>query len=97
MFSASGTTHYISGVAEIFYIYFSKVFPLRPTTDGANSLYLIEPSAEGFKPISKADLLVDNSGAAPRGAMGNWAPMALADGMLLIRNQTTMKCVKVAK
>ena len=66
-------------------------------TDGANALYLIEPSAEGFKPISKADLLVDNSGAAPRGAMGNWAPMALADGMLLIRNQTTMKCVKVTK
>ncbi|MBR2073337.1 MAG: PQQ-binding-like beta-propeller repeat protein, partial [Alistipes sp.] len=66
-------------------------------TDGANALYLIEPSAEGFKPISKADLLVSEGGNAPRGAIGNWAPMALADGLLLIRNQNTMKCVKVTK
>ncbi len=66
-------------------------------TDGANSLYLIEPSAEGFKPISKADLLVDDSGAMQGGRNGNWAPLALADGMLLIRNHSTMKCVKVTK
>jgi hypothetical protein len=66
-------------------------------TDGANALYLIEPSAEGFKPLAKADLLVSEGGNAPRGAMGNWAPMALADGLLLIRNQNTMKCVKVTK
>ncbi|MBO5686771.1 MAG: PQQ-binding-like beta-propeller repeat protein [Alistipes sp.] len=66
-------------------------------TDGANSLYLIEPSAEGFKPISKADLLVDDSGAMPAGRNGNWAPLALADGMLLIRNHSKMMCVKVTK
>jgi hypothetical protein len=66
-------------------------------TDGANTLYLIEPSAESFKPISKAALLVDDSGAMPSGQNGNWAPLALADGMLLIRNHAKMMCVKVTK
>ena len=66
-------------------------------TDGADTLYLIEPSADGFKPISKADLLADNSGATPAGRNGNWAPLALADGMLIIRNHSKMMCVKVTK
>ena len=66
-------------------------------TDGADTLYFIEPSAESFKPISKAALLVDDSGAMPSGQNGNWAPLALADGMLLIRNHAKMMCVKVTK
>jgi hypothetical protein len=69
-------------------------------TDGANTLYLIEPSPEGFKPISSAPLLASCDAAQQGGRMaqaGNWAPMALADGMLLIRNQNKMMCVKVTK
>ena len=69
-------------------------------TDGADTLYLIEPSAEGYKPISTAPLLAGGAGAGEMGGRmtnGNWAPLALADGMLLIRNHTTMKCVKVTK
>lgn len=63
-------------------------------TDGANALYLIDPSPEGYKQISKADLL--KSDIATEG-QGNWAPLALADGMLLIRNHSKMMCVKVTK
>ena len=69
-------------------------------TDGADTLYLIEPSPEGYKPISTAPLLAGGAGAAEMGgsfANGNWAPLALADGMLLIRNHNVMKCVKVTK
>lgn len=69
-------------------------------TDGASSLYLIEPSAEGYKQISAAPLLAGGDGTAELGgrmANGNWAPLALADGLLLIRNHQVMKCVKVTK
>ena len=76
-------------------------------TDGLNSLYLIQPDPTGFKPLAKADLLAPaQTGDAPqggqmnRGMMGrssNWAPIALSDGKLLIRNQQKMFCVKVAK
>lgn len=65
-------------------------------TDGANSLYLIEPSPEGFKPLAKSDLLAVE-GAPQQGRNGNWAPLALADGKLLVRNHQKMFCVKVAK
>lgn len=57
-------------------------------TDGLNSLYLIEPNSKGFKQIAKADMFT--------GGTQNWAPMALADGKLLIRDQTKMLCLKVA-
>lgn len=64
-------------------------------TDGANALYLVEPSPEGYKQLAKADLL--KSDIATEG-QGNWAPMALAgDGLLLIRNHSKMMCVKVTK
>ena len=69
-------------------------------TDGADTLYLIEPSPEGYKPISTAPLLAGGEGVAQQGGRfvnGNWAPLALADGMLLIRNHNVMKCVKVVK
>ena len=49
-------------------------------------LYLIEPNAEGFKMLSCADLLDTQE---------CWAPLALADGRLLIRDQRQMKCVLV--
>jgi hypothetical protein len=69
-------------------------------TDGAKLLYLIEPSPEGFKPISSVALLDLKAGderMARRFATQNWAPIALADGKLLIRDQSQMFCVKVAE
>jgi outer membrane protein assembly factor BamB len=72
-------------------------------TDGARSLYLIEPDPSGFKALAKADVLSEGGteagGIAARvgGSTQNWAPIALADGKLLIRDQNLMKCVKVAK
>lgn len=72
-------------------------------TDGANKLYLIEPDPGGFKPLASADLLkpggVNTSNRMTNfgGPTQNWAPIALADGKLLIRDQSRMMCVKVAR
>ena len=57
-------------------------------TDGSKSLYLIEPDPTAFKPISKADFLEGSQ---------NWAPLALADGKLIIRDQNKMLCLKVVQ
>ena len=57
-------------------------------TDGTRDLYLIEPDPVAFKPVASAELL--NTGL-------NWAPIALADCKLLIRDQTQLKCVRIAK
>ena len=59
-------------------------------------------SAEAFKPIASSNLLEEGSEAAKaelggRFPNGNWAPLALADGKLLIRNHSILRCVKVAK
>jgi outer membrane protein assembly factor BamB len=72
-------------------------------TDGANKLYLIEPDPAGFKSLASADLLkqggVDTRNRMTNfgGPTQNWAPIALADGKLLIRDQSRMMCVKVVK
>ena len=72
-------------------------------TDGANKLYLIEPDPAGFKSLASADLLkqggvnMSNRMTNFGGPTQNWAPLALADGKLLIRDQSRMMCVKVAK
>jgi hypothetical protein len=57
-------------------------------TDGNKKLYVIEPDASTFKPLVSAELLEGNQ---------NWAPLALSDGKLLIRNQSQLKCVQVAR
>jgi outer membrane protein assembly factor BamB len=57
-------------------------------TDGNTKLYLIEPDPAGFKPLASAVLLEPAN---------NWAPIALVDGRLLIRDQKQMKCVLVAQ
>ncbi|GAI68496.1 unnamed protein product, partial [marine sediment metagenome] len=47
-----------------------------------------------------AELLGSKAGderMAARFATQNWAPLALADGKLLIRDQTRLMCVKVAE
>ena len=73
---------------------------LMLATDGAKTLYLIEPDPSAFKPLAKAELLAeqksDDPGASRFGTQ-NWAPIALADGKLLIRDQSRMLCVKVAE
>ncbi len=56
--------------------------------DGSTKLYLIDPDPSGFKPLVSAELLESGE---------NWAPIALADGKLLIRDQKQMKCVVVAQ
>jgi outer membrane protein assembly factor BamB len=69
-------------------------------TDGAESLYLIEPDPSEFKPIASTELLGAESGDDPmasRFGTQNWAPLALADGKLLIRDQSRMMCVKVVE
>ncbi len=49
-------------------------------------LYLIEPVPTGFKKLASAKLL---------GTSQCWAPLALSDGKLVIRDQEQMKCVLV--
>ena len=69
-------------------------------TDGLQTLYLIEPDPTAFKPISKAAVLREGrfeGMSAMGGSTQNWAPIALADGKLLIRDQNRMLCIKVAK
>lgn len=69
---------------------------LMLSTNGASKLYLIEPDPSAFKPIASADLL--NSAAGSKKITNqNWAPLALSDGKLLIRDQSQLICVKVAK
>jgi outer membrane protein assembly factor BamB len=57
-------------------------------TDGNTKLYLIEPSPAGFKPIASAVILEPGD---------NWAPLALADGTLLVRGQKVLKALQVAR
>jgi outer membrane protein assembly factor BamB len=73
-------------------------------TDGRNTLYLIEPDPSGFKPLASSELLKEGGTSSDDplasrvgGATQNWAPLALADGKLLIRDQSQLKCVKVAQ
>jgi hypothetical protein len=48
------------------------------------TLHLIEPSPEGYKELAQAKLFSGKE---------MWAPMALSQGKLLVRNQEEMKCV----
>jgi len=57
-------------------------------TDGNKSLFLIGPDPNEFKPLASVELLEPGQ---------NWAPIALADGKLLIRDQKKMLCLKVAE
>jgi outer membrane protein assembly factor BamB len=67
------------------------------STDGSSKLYLIEPDPSAFRPIASAALLVVASGTDTKFGTQNWAPLALTDGKLLIRDQSRLMCVKVAK
>ncbi len=58
----------------------------------AATLYLMEPSPEGYNQLDKAKLLEGKGGR--RGAVA-WGPMALSGGKLILRDQRQMKCVDV--
>ena len=66
-------------------------------TDGASKLYLIQPDPSGFKPIATADVLKAEQMEDQRFPAQNWAPLALVDGKLLIRDQSRLICVRIAK
>ena len=78
-------------------------------TDGRKTLYVIEPDSSGFKPLVSAEALkeggtgstnnpnYDQLAAEFGGSTQNWAPMALADGKLLIRDQRHLLCVRVTR
>ncbi|MBS2099148.1 outer membrane protein assembly factor BamB family protein [Carboxylicivirga linearis] len=72
-------------------------------TDGVQSLYLIKPDPSEYKPISSAQILapegtkVEGAALQVGGSTQNWAPIALADGKLIIRDQNRIMCVKVAE
>ena len=72
-------------------------------TDGRKTLYLIEPDPSGFKQLASAELLgeagTSSEGIAARvgGRTQNWAAIALSDGKLLIRDQSQLRCVRVAQ
>lgn len=53
-------------------------------------LTLAEARPEGFKELARAKVLKARSGYA-------WAPMALADGKLLVRDQDELKCLEVKR
>ena len=57
-------------------------------TDGNTRLYLVEPNPAGFKPLASAEILEPGD---------NWAPLALADGTLIVRGQKQMKALRVAQ
>lgn len=66
-------------------------------TDGDKTLFLIEPAPSAFKPLASAEVLEIVAVAEPKYGNQNWAPIALADGKLLIRDQSQIVCVKVAE
>ncbi len=47
-------------------------------------LHIVEPSPAGFKTLGKTKVL---------GGKEIWAPLALADGKLVIRDQSQIKCL----
>jgi hypothetical protein len=56
------------------------------SSDGEKMLYLIEPTPDEFRVLAQAELLDTKQ---------SWAPLALSDGKLIIRDQKQMKCVLV--
>ena len=76
---------------------------LMLASDGFKTLYLIDPDPTAFKAITKAELLGEGGGATEGmesmigSSTQNYAPIALADGKLLIRDQNRMLCIEVAE
>jgi len=51
-------------------------------------LFKVEPDPAGFKPLASAVMLEPGT---------NWAPLALVDGKLFIRDQKELKVLQVAQ
>ncbi len=51
-------------------------------------LIMVIFALSGFKPLASAELLESGD---------NWAPLALVDGKLLIRDHKNVKCIVVAQ
>jgi outer membrane protein assembly factor BamB len=73
-------------------------------SDGARSLYLVEPNPSEFKQLASAELFPEGTAGSENdiasrvgGRNQNWAPMGLADGKLLLRDQTHLKCLRIAQ
>lgn len=78
---------------------------LMLSTDGMSKLYLIQPDPSAFKPLASTDLLKEGGTGSANdqlaskvgGSTQNWAPLALVNGKLIIRDQGRLMCVKVVK
>ncbi len=73
-------------------------------TDGRTGLYLVEPDSAAFHPVAFYDALKEEVVTSEEGqttsrprAVQNWAPLAISDGKLLIRDQSRMMCVRIAE
>ena len=66
-------------------------------TDGISKLYLIQPDPAAFKSIAVSDVLKAEQMEDQRFPAQNWAPLALADGKLLIRDQSRLMCIRIAR
>jgi outer membrane protein assembly factor BamB len=76
-------------------------------TDGKTKLYLVQPDPSAFMPVASADILKEGGTGSSNdpnydqvaleygGPTQNWAPMALSDGTLLIRDQRRLICIKI--
>ena len=74
--------------AGAFLIADGLIFVLHGKT---GELCLAEASPAGYKELARAKVLTPAQGDHV------WAPMALADGKLLVRDQHQMKCLEVRK
>jgi outer membrane protein assembly factor BamB len=54
---------------------------------GDGTLFLIEASPEGYRELGKAKVLATRD---------VWAPLALSEGKLLVRDQKTLKCLDIS-
>lgn len=66
------------------------------STDGVTGLWLVEPDPSGFKPLVSAQTLKETGETQGGVENQNWAPIALSNGKLLVRNQNRLICVKIA-
>ena len=65
-------------------------------TDGVTGLWLVEPDPAAFKSLASAAQILKETDVAGGIDNQNWAPIALSNGKLLIRNQNRLFCVRVA-
>ena len=64
--------------------------------DGENGiLRLVEPSSKGFKLLAEANVFGTDPGS--KKDLRYWSPLALSDGMLLMRGQNKLLCVALKK